>query len=191
MVCCTNCFESSYLNAIIFGNKTTGNCNYCKSEGVNIYEASELNPFFLGIIDLYEIDKINGKPLESQIITDFHKKVFTQKLIDSGNVKQLIAEIIKDNTSDYQGVFDHPVRLRFHNTGAEKDFNQPLFHSWENFSKEIKTVNSSLYSQGYNIAIFRPEKFRCIESSVYDIENISLAYTKLNSNQDRGEAIFF
>ena len=141
MNCCTNCFESSYINAIILGNKTTGNCDYCKSENVNIYDASELNPFFLGIIDLYEVDNANGKSLESQIITDFHKKVFTQKLIDTNNIKPLIAEIIKDDIADYQSVFDNPVRLRFYNTGIEKDVTQPLFLSWDKFSEEIKTVN--------------------------------------------------
>jgi hypothetical protein len=141
MNCCTNCFESSYINAIILGNKTKGNCDYCKSEDVSIYEASELNPFFLGIIDLYEVNYANGKSLESQIIMDFHKKVFSQKLIDTNNIKQLIAEIIKDDIADYQSVLENPVWLRFHNTGAEEDVTQPLFLSWDNFSEEIKTVN--------------------------------------------------
>lgn len=123
------------------GNKTIGNCDYCKSENVNIYDASELNPFFVGIIDLYEIDNINGKSLEIQIITDFHKKVFTQKLIDTNNIKQLISEIIKDDIGDYQSVLDNPVQLRFHNTSAEEEVAQPLFLSWDRFSEEIKTVN--------------------------------------------------
>ena len=123
------------------GNKITDNCDYCLSENVSVYEASELNPFFLGIIDLYEVDTVNGKPLESQTITDFHKKVFTQKLIDTNNIKQLIAEIIKDDIANYQNVLGNPVRLRFHNTGAEEDVTQPLFLSWDKFSEEIKTVN--------------------------------------------------
>lgn len=141
MNCCTNCFESNYINAVIFNNKKRGNCDYCHSENVSIYEASELNRFFAGIIDLYEEDTEDGKLLETQIISDFHKKVFTQKLIDTSNIKTLIAEIIKDDIADYQGILDNPVRLRFRRTNVEEDVNQPLFLSWDKFSEEIKTVN--------------------------------------------------
>lgn len=141
MNCCTNCFESSYINAIILGNKTMGNCDYCRSENVYIYDASELNPFFVGIIDLYEVDTAYGKPLEEQVIADFHKKVFTQKLIDKNNIKQLILEIIKDDISYFQSLLDNPVKLRFHNKRIQEDATEPLFLSWDKFSEEIKTVN--------------------------------------------------
>ena len=90
MNCCINCFESQYISSIILNNKTIGNCDYCNSKNVSIYEASELNRFFVGIIDLYEVDAENGKPLETQIINDFHKKVFTQNLIDTNNVKTIL-----------------------------------------------------------------------------------------------------
>ena len=122
-------------------NKTIGNCDYCQSQNVSIYDASELSPFFKGIIDLYGVDTDNGKLLEIQIVSDFHRKVFTQKLIDTNNVKKLISDIIKDDISDYQSVLDKPVQLRFHNTSIEDDVNQSLFFSWDRFSEEIKTVN--------------------------------------------------
>jgi hypothetical protein len=141
MNCCTNCFESQYINSIILNNKTIGNCDYCKSQNVSIYEASELSPFFKGIIDLYDVDVENGKSLEIQIVSDFHKKVFTQNLIETNNIKQLISDIIEDDIADYQSVLDNPVQLRFHNTSIEDDVNQSLFLSWDRFSEEIKTVN--------------------------------------------------
>lgn len=141
MNCCTNCFESQYINSIILNNKTIGNCDYCKSQDVSIYEASELSPFFKGIIDLYDVDIENGKSLEVQIVSDFHKKVFTQKLIETNNAKQLISDVIKDDIADYQSILDNPVQLRFHNTSIEDDVNQTLFLSWDRFSEEIKTVN--------------------------------------------------
>ena len=118
-----------------------GDCDYCNYKNVSIYEASELNRFFVGIMDLYEVDIENGKPLEIQIINDFHKKVFTQNLIDTNNVKQLISEIIKDDIADYQNLLNNPVQLKFHNSGVEEDLNQTLFLSWDKFSEEIKTVN--------------------------------------------------
>lgn len=141
MNCCTSCFESQYINSIILNNNTIGNCDYCKSQNVNIYEASELSLFFKGIIDLYDVDTENGKPLEIQIISDFHKKVFTQKLIEAKNAKQLISDIIYDEIADYDNILNNPVQLRFHKTSIEDDVNQPLFLSWDRFSKEIKTAN--------------------------------------------------
>lgn len=36
---------------------------------------------------------------------------------------------------------------------------------------------SSLYSDAINIAIFNPEKFKCLQVTVYDIKDIKLDYT--------------
>lgn len=38
---------------------------------------------------------------------------------------------------------------------------------------------SSLHSNGYNIAIFNPEKFTCIDSRVYEIESTHLGYKEI------------
>lgn len=141
MRCCINCFESSYINAVIFNNNILGNCDYCLSKDIHIYEASELNPFFNGIIDLYEIDQENGQSLDIQILLDFHKKVFTEKLIAAGNVKNLISEIIKDDISEYQDILKNPVRLRLLGEANTDDPNLSLFLSWDKFSTEIKTIN--------------------------------------------------
>lgn len=39
---------------------------------------------------------------------------------------------------------------------------------------------SSLYSEGYNLAIFNPEKFECIDVEVCEIEDIELKHKSLN-----------
>lgn len=38
---------------------------------------------------------------------------------------------------------------------------------------------SSLDNEGYNLAIFNPDKFDCVETKVYDINNIKLDYTEI------------
>ncbi len=141
MNCCTNCFESNYINDVIFRNKTTGKCDYCNSENASIYDASELSIFFKGILDLYEVNTDDGKPVEEQIIVDFSQKVFTQKLIDADCVKQLITDIIQDDLADYQNVLDNPVRLKYHNSDIEDVIIKPLALSWDKFCDEIKSVN--------------------------------------------------
>lgn len=141
MNCCTNCFESHYINSIILNNKVVGTCDYCLSKDISTYEASELSPFFKGIIDLYDVDEDAGKSLEVQIVADFPKKVFSQKLIDSNNVNQLICDIIVDDIADYQNILENPVKLKFYDRNVDEDINESLFLSWDNFSEEIKTVN--------------------------------------------------
>lgn len=122
-------------------NKITGNCHYCNSEAVAIYDSSELNIFFKGIIDLYEVSTGHGRPLEEQIVIDFDHKVFTALLIASGNVRQLISDIIKDDIADYQEILNNPVRLKYQNSDIEEVAIKPLSISWDKFSEEIKTVN--------------------------------------------------
>lgn len=141
MNCCTNCFESNYINDVILRNKTNGNCDYCKSENVSIYDSSELSIFFIGIIDLYEVNNEEGKSLEEQIVFDFNNKVFTQKLVEANNVKQLITDIIRDDIKDYQDILNNPVRLKYRNSDVEEVIIKPLSLSWDKFSDEIKTVN--------------------------------------------------
>jgi hypothetical protein len=42
---------------------------------------------------------------------------------------------------------------------------------------------SSLDSEGYNLAVFNPEKFECIETKVYDINSIKLNYTEIKAEK--------
>ena len=42
---------------------------------------------------------------------------------------------------------------------------------------------SSLDSEGYNLAIFNPSKFECVETKVYDINNIKLDYTEIKDGK--------
>ncbi len=41
---------------------------------------------------------------------------------------------------------------------------------------------SSLDKEGYNLAVFNPDKFDCIETKVYDINNIRLDYKEVKNN---------
>ena len=141
MNCCINCFESNYLKSIIIKNNIQGNCDYCKSENINIYETSELNIFFKNIIGLYEEDTHNGKSIEERIVFDFPKKAFTETLISSGNIKSLLQEIMKDDLGEYNNILNNPVSLKIDLSDVEETIIKPLSLSWDNFSDEIKKKN--------------------------------------------------
>ncbi|MCT3763305.1 RES family NAD+ phosphorylase [Chryseobacterium sp. PTM-20240506] len=141
MNCCIGCFESHYLKQIILTNNTKGDCDFCDSKQVNVYNAEELNIFFKGLLDLYEVDEIEGDSIENQIQKDFPGKVFTQTLITRNNTKTLLINMMSEESSDYADVLSKPVILKFHKTDYEERIVKPLVFSWENFSREIKSVN--------------------------------------------------
>lgn len=141
MNCCIACLESHYLKQIILTNNSSGDCDFCNSSNINVYNAEELNVFFKGLLDLYEVDEVNGDAIENQILQDFPEKVFTQALIDKNKVKALLIDIMSEDSSDYEDVLNKPVILKFYKTDYEERIVKPLVFSWEKFSKEIKSVN--------------------------------------------------
>ena len=141
MNCCINCFNSGYLGEIIIRGKALGNCDYCTSTGISIYDPTELAIFFKSILDLYAVDRISGIGLSASIIEDFPNKVFSDLLIRSGAVKQLIEDIIVDEILDYQDIFNNPVSLKYKTDDSSNVFIEPLKTTWDKFSNEIKKIN--------------------------------------------------
>lgn len=140
MNCCVNCFDSKYLSEIIVKGKSLGNCDYCNSNSVSIYDPSELAIFFKSILDLYVVDVEFGAELADKIIEDFPNKVFSNILITATSVKRLIQDIIVDDIADYEKIINNPVALKFKNDGSNVII-EPLNTTWDKFSEEIKNLN--------------------------------------------------
>lgn len=142
MKCCIKCFESTYLSDIISRNSDNiGTCDYCKSEQEKLYNPSELILFFKNILNLYEVNIENGNLLEKQLLLDFPSKIFSSKLIDSNNIKPLISDIIEDEISSYKDILNFPVQLKYRKSAIEDIIIKPLSLTWDNFTREIKTIN--------------------------------------------------
>lgn len=141
MNCCTNCFESDYIRDIILRNKNQGNCNQCGSVNTFIYDATELNIFFKAIIDLYEIDDVNGESIEIQIEKDFPNKIFSKLIFSKSTALSLIKDILTDDILAYEELLSKPVKLKYQNSDFEEVTIKPLSLSWDKFSYEIKKVN--------------------------------------------------
>lgn len=141
MNCCVNCFGSHYLHDIIIRNKAFGDCDYCGSVNVNIYEPSELSVFFRDILELYDVDNENGHPITHQIVSDFKGKVFSSQVVDREKVIDLFMDIVQDEIDDYSSILNSNVILRVKSNGSEDILIKPLNTTWDKFSEEIKTVN--------------------------------------------------
>lgn len=139
MHCCSECFSSSYLKDIINSNVTIGDCDFCGTLNVAIYDPKELALFFQNIFDLYKVDSKIGASLEIQMELDFQGKIFSNKI--SANRKKLLNEIITDDFIKYKRIFKGKVALKHINNKKKNTKVKPLQISWEKFADEIKSTN--------------------------------------------------
>ncbi len=79
MICCSECFSSSYLKDIINRNNELGKCDFCGSENTYVYNPTELSFIFKHIVELYTPHE-KGKNLGDQIDRDFPSKIFSKKI---------------------------------------------------------------------------------------------------------------
>lgn len=138
MFCCSDCFSSAYLKGIINSNQKNGNCSFCDSKNVSVYNPSELSPFFQNIFDLY-INNKSGNPLEIQVEKDFSGKIFSSKI--TSKRKGLLSAIVADDISKYDKLFKAKVVLKHVTNIANDDKIKPLQISWEKFADEIISTN--------------------------------------------------
>ncbi len=141
MKCCINCFESNYLKQIILTNGEKGNCDFCGSVDLSIYNSDELSTFFKGLLDLYIVDETIGDSIENQLILDFPSKIFTKVIIENSKSRSLLNSIFESDLDGYAHLLNKPVILKFKSSNYEEDVVKPLVFSWKKFSDEIKNVN--------------------------------------------------
>ena len=140
MNCCSECFSNSYLKDIINRNTSTiGDCDFCSSKELSVYNPRELYPFFQNILTLYEINKEVGAPIDIKIEKDFESKIFSSKVIEK--LKELLQEIVADDYPSYKVLFENPVVLSCNINPNNDNTVKPLQITWERFAEEIKAVN--------------------------------------------------
>ena len=139
MNCCSECFSSNYLKDIINSNNQIGNCDFCGSRNVSIYDPKELSLIFQNILDLYVVDNQNGASLKEQLIIDFDNKIFSLNVTE--NITNLLKEIFKYEIDSYKELFNNKVTLSFKKQEKKQDLIKPLQTTWDRFANEIKTSN--------------------------------------------------
>lgn len=137
MYCCQNCFNSRYLHEIIQSDPRTGNCDFCNSVGVSIYEPRELLPFFNNILALYQVDDESETDIIQLIEKDFEKGIFSDKVNDK---KSLLRAISEPEIMTLVNLLDKNVSsiLERQNQIAKSE---RIHTIWEHFKHEIKNVN--------------------------------------------------
>lgn len=157
MHCCTNCFTSEYLKSIIQADDRTGNCDFCNSKDVSIYQPRELADFFRNIIGLYYVDENSQLDISTTLRKDFH---LTTSIVD--NPRLLFESVFEDEMEEFEEVFQNNVSSEIKIEFISETSKQ--IHSvWEDFKEEIKTVNRYHIQNTINLnklsAFFNHESF--------------------------------
>jgi len=122
--CCNKCFQDKFLEKQIkILSKSTGQCDYCQCQNVNIIEPILLQDFFEQIIDIYEINE-QGLMLSEHLNYDW--KLFNVTL-NKYTANNLLSEIL-DN-QDY-------LTNKYINSLEKLSID-----IWDNFKKELKHNN--------------------------------------------------
>ena len=138
MICCSECFSSSYLRDIINRNNELGKCDFCGSENTYVYNPTELSFIFKHIVELY-IPHEKGQKIGDQIYHDFQGKIFSNKIGSRRN--DLLQHAIGDDFEDFKRLFENKVLLT-HLADPSKAIDvKPMELTWDRLTDEIKYIN--------------------------------------------------
>lgn len=148
MFCCSNCFADVEIKAVIEGNTTTGNCDFCGEHNVYVYEIGKdpiIAELFEGLLDIYT--PISDLPADfPRDQTDLIKNILCSNWrifnLKPDATYRLITAICADRYREQPELFDSPVGIK---EGQDQDYleeNSILKNNcWNDFVEGIKRKN--------------------------------------------------
>ena len=129
MKCCSNCFNDDFLAKQIKNlSKQNGDCDYCRTENIEIINSIELSDYFQPLIDLYDVtDK--GKSLVDLLKKDWI--LFSS--LDIGLAKLLLEDILNTKFDD---LYIPKANINFSNILNWQDFKNEMKHDNRYFPKK-------------------------------------------------------
>ena len=148
MFCCSNCFADAEIKAIIDGNKTTGNCDFCGSHDAHVYDIGKdqtITELFDGLLDIYT--PISNLPADfPREQTDLIKNILCSNWrifnLKPDGAYRLITAICADRYKDQPELFDSPVGIKQWQDRDYLEENSILKNNcWNDFVEGIKRKN--------------------------------------------------
>jgi len=151
MFCCSNCFADSEIKAIINGNKVDGDCDFCGSRNIRVYEIGgdpTLTELFDGLLDVYSpVSELPEDFPSKQTgmmkdILSHNWRIFNNNNLEPDKIHQLITEICSDRYRAQPVLFDNPVGIRQSQDSEYLEENSILKNNrWDDFVTGIKRKN--------------------------------------------------
>jgi len=148
MLCCRNCFIDTEIIAIIEGTKTIGNCDFCESKNISVYDIDKNNyitELFDGLLDIYT--PASALPLEfpkerTNLIKNILRDEWSLFGVDHGAIYRILTSLCSARYREQPELFDGPVGILQSIDNNYLNDNAVLRNfCWSDFSKAIKTEN--------------------------------------------------
>lgn len=148
MFCCSNCFADTEIKAIINGSKKKGNCDFCGSHNVQVYDISKdstVTELLDGLIDIYS--PISDLPTtfprsQTDLIKNIlynHWNIFNLK---PDGIYQLITKLCSSRYKDQPELFDSPVGIKqIQSHDYMEEYSILKNNCWNDFVEGIKRKN--------------------------------------------------
>ena len=149
MNCCEKCFVDKEIKSIIKGQRTAGNCDFCGSEAVHIYDTNDseklLSDLLYGLLCIYTTSKglPDGFPDERRDLLKniLHNDWYIFSL-NPEKIYKLLRAVCSDKYNDDPELFDSTVGLPNLCDDLYLNKNSLLkSFEWESFVKSIKNDN--------------------------------------------------
>lgn len=148
MFCCSNCFRDNEIRAIINENKTIGNCDFCGSTNVNVFDLISnhvIAELFDGLLDTYTpaAELPNDFPKDQ---TDLLKNILCYRWnifnLKPDCIYRLIVSICAERYIEQADLFDSPIGIRVTQDCDYLEENSILKNfCWDDFVEGIKREN--------------------------------------------------
>lgn len=161
MNCCIDCFRDAQIRATIEKLGSTGDCDFCSSKGVAVYDVSIMpNPIsemIISLVQAYSISEdTNAKPLKVALRDDWD-------IFNAGaeSIQTLIKVLCKSIYSDDSNVFAKKVIIpQLIDKDYLREYAVVRGHSWKEFSDSIK------YGNRFHNGMFNADAFASFLSIV-------------------------
>ena len=148
MNCCVRCFRDAEIIDIIKNQKTKGDCDFCGSKNVHVYDLESdptLSDLFGELLEIYTA--VASLPLTfPKESIDLLKNIFYSKWsifnVESDNIYRLLTAICHEKYTYQPELFDLPVGiLESQDKDYLNEFSVIRDYQWQDFVGDIKRVN--------------------------------------------------
>lgn len=142
MNCCIECFCDSHIRSIIAQQNIIGNCDFCPSKDVAVYNINVVpNPLadtLINLIEAYSVsENVEAKPLKIALRDEWD--IFN---VDKELVQVLVKKLCESAYPENDDIFSKNVIIsQLADSDFLREYGVVRGHSWDEFSSSIKYVN--------------------------------------------------
>lgn len=183
MKCCINCFKDSAIRKIIQLYGTKGDCDFCSSKNIGVYDISKssnmISDKITSLIQIYSPSEHSDARFLKEILRD-DWDIFSG---GSEGIKALLAALCpfeSDLDIDKEILIKKVSIEKLHDIDYINEYGLARGLSWSEFSESIKHTNR-FFSSNFNADVF--SSFLTMVQKTYE-EETSFYRARISSNAD-------